>query len=240
MRKILLVFVVGLVFENGINCFGSILDWFTPLPRYSAQAEFSVNWNQMPTKDKEDFNPQKAKREFKTHLANFKVSKQFVSILCDKCKIPNDQFASVTAELGRYLKITTAGITNNANLYRIQYTDTNPDVALKAVKLLCNRLVDGINRKAKASNLDKALQSVQDNAESQEKEEKLRAELADLTQSQGQKYSAERQARIQNIREELNRNDLDKMVSGFGMLGYGVGAFINPAKVEQAGVVQKL
>jgi len=230
--------VVGLLFGNGTICFGSILDWFNAPPRYTAQAEFSVNWNQVPAKD-QDSNPQKARREFKNRLANFKVSKQFVSILCERCNIPSTQSASITADLGRYLNITPAGMTNHANLYRIQYSDTNSDVALKAVNLLCNRLVNGINRQAKATSVDKALKSYQDNAENRDKEEKLRNEMADLMQRQGQEYSAEKQKRIEEIKEELNQNDLDKMVSGLGLLVNGVSILANPAKIEKAGWVRE-
>lgn len=130
-------------------------------------------------------------------------------------------------------------MTNHANLYRIQYSDTNSDVALKAVNLLCNRLVNGINRQAKATSVDKALKSYQDNAENRDKEEKLRNEMADLMQRQGQEYSAEKQKRIEEIKEELNQNDLDKMVSGLGLLVNGVSILANPAKIEKAGWVRE-
>ena len=60
-----------------------------------------------------------------------------------------------------------------------------------------------------------------------------------MAQLQGQEYGAERQERIEKIKEELDRNDPDKVVSALGLLVNRAGIFTNPAKIELAGVVGK-
>jgi len=70
-------------------------------------------------------------------------------------------------------------------------------------------------------------------------EDNLREELANLSQQQNREFSQERQARIQQINQELDVNDLHKALSGLRAVVNGVASFLNPAKVEQAGVLTK-
>lgn len=65
---------------------------FTWTPRYTAQAEFTVDWNQIALNhalgDDKDFNIQKARAEYDNTLAGFKASDQFVSLLCKNATFP--------------------------------------------------------------------------------------------------------------------------------------------------------
>jgi hypothetical protein len=235
MKKLLSIFVVGLLVVAGTCCFGFPAERLASDSHYSVSGVFSVDWQEVHAD-----NPQKARQHFKNQLANFRVSPEFVSVLCKDLNVPATESASISADLKQHLKVTPAGMTNDRSSYRVEFTGSNRDLAETAVNLLCNRFVDNINRKAKLNSLGHAIHSYKDNAESRDKEQQLTSELADLTQLQNQEFSAERQTRIQEANDELNQNDVDKMMSGFGLLFNAAGVFSDPAKVEQAGVVQKL
>lgn len=203
---------------------------------YTAQAEFLVNWNRMSGGD-QDYNPKDARLKFSDMLAKFKVSDQFISILCEDCNIPSTQSASIAKSLRRNMSVIRVGKTKDGDLYRVQFADNNQDVALKAVNLLCNRFVTKLNLNAKYRSAKNGLSSFRDNADSRENDQQLRDKLADLKQQQNQEYSQERAAQIQEIQGQLNGNDLGTMLSGFKTLAGIVGIFSNPAKIQEEGVV---
>lgn len=205
-------------------------------PNYTAQAEFSVNWNQMSAGD-QDYNPKDARREFSGKLANFKVSDRFVSIFCDECNIPSAQSDSLTKSLRLNMSVIRVGKTKDGDLYRVQFADNNQDVAVNAVNLLCNRFVTRLNLNAKYRSTKNALSSYKDNADSRENEQQLREDLAGLLQQQNQEYTLVRAAQIEGIKEQLNGNDMETMVSGFKTLANIVGIFSSPAKIQEEGVV---
>ena len=239
MQKGLKKFQVGLLFAIGTALFIILVGALLVPPRYTAQATFSVNWGQMSV-DPKDQNQQKARQEFDSALSNLKFSNEFITQLCAACNIPNEQSGQIISKLQRHLRITPAGTTDDRALYRVQFVDDNQDIALKGANLGCVRFVNRINLDAKVGSGVKALQSFGDNANAQDKEENLRDELARLLQQQDQEFSSERQARINEIREELDQTDLDKAQTAFETFGNIGGVFSNPAKVEQPGIVQML
>jgi len=208
-------------------------------PQYTAQATFSINWNLMAAGDT-DFNPQKASREFNEKLARFKVSNQFVSLLCDDCKIPNDQSANIINQLSQNLHVKRVGRNHDGALYQITFIDSDQDIALKTVNLLNHRFVDRFNRQAQLRNVKNGFSSYKDNADSREHEQQLRGDLANLSELQKQEYSQERADRIQDIQGQLDGNNVQTMVSGIKMLANIVGLFSNPAKIQQDGLVKTL
>ena len=237
MQKHLFTRMIALLFSTGVFLFSTSAGAQSALPRYTAYAVFSINWGQMRIGDQTQ-DQQKARRKFNASLAKFKVSDQFILLLCEDCGVPGTQSASMRSNLGRYMRVTPAGMTNDCYLYRVQFEGNDQDIALKAVNLLSSRFVTSINRRAKLQNADKALHAYEDNADSRLQDQKLKEELADLSQQQNRGFSQDRQARIQTIKDQLNDADLDKMTTGFALLGGVVGVFLNPARIEQAGVVQ--
>jgi len=230
--------VIGMLFAVGTALFIILAAAYIAPPRYTAHAEFSVNWNQMPPNEQNQ-GPQQARQEFNASLAKFRVSKEFISLLCDHCKLPSTQFASIEAQLRKYLRVIPAGTTNDCALYRIWFEDDNQAVALEAVNLLSSRFVSRLNRKSKSHYTSEALKSYEDNAKNRNNEDNLREELANLSQQQNREFSLNRQARIKQITQELNVNDIHKTFSGLRTLVNGVGIFVDPAKVEQKGEAQK-
>ncbi len=211
---------------------------FSWSPRYTAQAEFTVNWGLMWLADN-DSNSQKMRQKFDNSLTKFKVSNQFISLLGENCNLPPAESDTMAKNLHRYVSIARIGETNGCDLYRIQFSDNNRQVALKAVNLLSRRLVEKINLKAKIQNAQQTISSYQENASVRENDEEARQELASLFQQQQKEYSNERQAQIQAIEDQSNQNDFQKFITGIKMIGHLGGFFSNPAEIVESGVVVK-
>lgn len=144
----------------------------------------------------------------------------------------------IADDLRRNLSIVRVGKTGADDLYQVQFADDNRQIALKAVNLLSRRLVIKINIEAKIQNAIQAFASYKDNTDANENEEKLNDELASLGQQQNQEYSAGRQEQIQEINGEVNQSDLTKMVAGFKTI-FNVGSiFVNPAAIQEHGVIE--
>ena len=237
MQTSVMKIAFGLLFAVGAALFIILASACNAAPRYTANAAFSVNWNQMPP-NQPDQDPQQAHQEFNASLSKFKVSKKFISLLCDHGKLPSAKSASLEAQLRKYLRVIPAGTTNNRALYQVCFEGDNQAVAIEAVNLLSTRFVDRLNRKAKSHSTSETVKSAEEYAKSRNEEDDLSGELANLSHQQNREFSQERQARIQQINQELEVNDIHKTFSGLRTLVNGVGIFVDPAKVEQKGVVR--
>jgi hypothetical protein len=238
MQNRVIKIVVGLLLVTvtaGIICFA----WkAVAQPKYTAQAAFSVDWNNMPVADK-DGHQEQARHRFNKAITKLKVSDQFITILCEECKVPSAETEVVRKKLAQHLRVLATGNKNGCDWYVVKFDDNNPQFALRTTDLLCSRIVDRLNTKARVQAVSQGLNNYAENADVQAKDQRLRMELANLSQQQHREFSSERKARIQEIGVELNQTDVDQMKSGFGLLANVVQLFSSPAKVERFGEVQK-
>lgn len=208
----------------------------TKPPVYTAKAQFSINWNQMWTEDQNSW-PGKHRQDFDKTLAKFKVSDQFISLLCREANIPATRSTSLAKDIHRYLTVERVGVDENSDVYCIKFSDNDRELALKAVNLLNHRFVNRMNRQSRTQSSKNAVSDFQENEDVRAKEDQMRTELAGLLHQPG--YSAERQARIQELKQQLDVNDFQKMTTGFKTFFGVVGAFTKPAKIEKSGVVKE-
>ncbi|MGH7989458.1 MAG: hypothetical protein ACREDS_04585, partial [Limisphaerales bacterium] len=233
--------MLGLLFGIGTTFLIVLLHSLITPPRYFANAVFSVNWDQMPI-DLENQNDEqerlKTQKEIIARLTNPTIDDDFASQLCAACDISNTQLTATI--IRQHLNVSLTGTTNNSGWFLVQFKDNDTNIALKVVNYICNKDVDEVNGKVKVKSGEQALQSLQENEDSQETEEELRDKLTDLLQQQDQEYDPDRQVQIQEIREKLDDLDSDKFQSGFNMGINGIDFFLEePAKVEQDGSIQK-
>ena len=186
----------------------AIFDWS---PRYTAQAEISINLEQMWLADENAsiLGIDQVRQKYDKMLTNFKPGKQLASVVCENCNFPNTESDSLANNLRRYLSITKVGETNGSDLYRIQFSDDNRRIALQTVKLLSQRLVFRINFKTKWQNGEQAYSSYQDNVKIRESE------------------------------KQSNQTDLEQFVNGIKFIGHLSGVFSNAAEIVEPGTVVK-
>jgi hypothetical protein len=207
-------------------------------PKYTARAEYSINWNQMGVGD-DDYDPQQARRNYDHQLAVLRMNAALVRELCLECDVPLSKSGLVAQHLQRYLTVRRAGSVNDHDLYQVQFADDNRKVAIKAVNLLTRRLVAVINVKSKIQDGKQTCSSFKKNEAARIKTQNLRVELAALSGEQQDDYNGDRQAGIQEVREELDPNEVTEGDSGLETFVYLVAAFSNPAEIQQRGVIVK-
>ena len=212
---------------------------FAGQPRYSAQADFSIDWNKMPAEGKNP-SPDKAQQSFDHSLVNIEISDQYVSLLCSRCNIPGTESGSILKMLRQELKVVKIADSNNCALYQVQIVGDDRRLALEAVKLFSHRFVDAINLKAKFWCVKDTVAAYKENANCRKNGRELGDELANLLQQQKEDYSLERAAKIIEIQAEQKVNDLNKAASQVQMLAGVVEAVSTPAKIEQKAVVSDL
>ena len=212
---------------------------FASQPRYSAQADFLIDWNKMPAEGKNP-NLDKGKQSFDHSLANLELSDQYVSLLCNRCNIPGTEAGSILKMLRQELKVVKIGDSNNCTLYRVQIAGDDRHIALEAVKRFSHRFVDAINLQAKYWCVKDTVAAYKENAKCCKTGQELGDELAKLLQQQKDDYSLERAAKIIEVQGELKVNELNKAASQVQMLAGAVEAVSTPAKIEQKAEVTEL
>lgn len=223
-----LVILTGVCIVGVTRLYGS--------PEYTARAEYSINWNQMGLGD-DDYKPQEARQKYDRQIAKLKIGQAFIQELCQRCNIPESKADSVAKDVQRHLKIVRIGKIDNSDLYRVQCSNNDTNIALRAVNILSRRQVQNINGRQAVQGGKQTYSAFEERESADEERQKLQNELATLSQKQQQEYSSERQGRMQEIQAQLNQNEVTQDVSGLKAFVYLVETLSNPAEIQKRGVI---
>jgi hypothetical protein len=230
------IFIVLLLLSATAFSFGSSFFWGSP--NYTAQAEYTIKWEQMWGGDVK-FRPKLARQEYDTSLAWFKPSPKLVSWLRQNSSLPADAVRSWPDNLRSYLTITRIGSVDGSDLYRIQFADNNREVAVKTVRLVRKWLVEKLNSEAQSRSVANEIDPLEDYFSTKADEDKQSSELASLSQQQEQEYSAERQERINELHNQSELNQVKLGFSKFNNFIHVMGIFSNPAAIHGCAEVVK-
>jgi len=230
------ILLLGVLFLACILSVGAAI--FSRSLEYNAQADFTVNWNQI-WDGEENFDVQQARQEYDVNLANLKVSQPFISLLRQHCDLTAKASRSLPDDLRRNLNITRIGSVKGDDLYRIHYADDNRDVARKVVTLLRKRLVEKLNNQAHAQAGLNSIKSLNEYGSARDDADKNSSELAAQLQQQNQEYSAERQTSVDDLKKQSEMDDVKIGTTGLTTFIHAVAVFSDPAKIHGRAMITK-
>jgi hypothetical protein len=121
--------------------------------KYTAQAEYSINWNQIGTGD-DQYDPLSARENYDDQIAALRVTGAFVREVCRGCDIPRAKASELKSDLQHHLIVKRIGTANGSDVYRVQCSDDDQTVAVQAANLMARRLVAVIDVKSKIETED--------------------------------------------------------------------------------------
>ena len=122
-------------------------------PKYTAQALYSINWNQIGMGDGQ-YDPWEARESYNSQITALRVTAAFVREVCQDCNVPRSKTGAVMSDLQHHLIVQRVGTMNGSDLYLVKCSDDDQRVALDAATLMARRLVAVIDVKSKIENIE--------------------------------------------------------------------------------------
>lgn len=122
-------------------------------PKYTAQAIYSINWNQIGTGDAQ-YDPWEARESYNSQIASVKVTTAFAREVCQDCGVSHAKTGAIMSDLQHHLIVQRIGSMNGSDMYVVKCSNDDQQVALEAASLMARRLVAVVDVKSKIENIE--------------------------------------------------------------------------------------